>query len=67
LKQDVVKTTVQVIDRGVATLTPAAKLAPGEYAVVLRPTGNKKFSGESVLSPAADGRVFGTAWVVIVK
>jgi hypothetical protein len=67
LKEDVVKATVQVTERGVATLTPAAHLAPGEYAIVLRPTGNKKFSGASVLSAAADGRVFGTAWVIVVK
>jgi hypothetical protein len=66
-KQDVVKATVQVADRGVATVTPAARLAPGEYALVLRPAGNKKFSGASVLSAAADGRVLGIAWVFVVK
>jgi len=67
LKQDVVKATVQMIERGVAKLTPAAPLAPGEYAIVLRPIGARKFSGASVLSAAGEGRVFGTAWVVLVK
>jgi hypothetical protein len=67
LHQDVVKVTVDRAERGVATITPAAALAPGEYALVMRPTGNKKFAGTSVLSPAADGRVFGLAWVFVVK
>ena len=67
LRQDVVKSTVETLDRGSVKLTPAADLAPGEYAVVMRPTGNKKFAGTSVLSPTADGRVFGIAWIFVVR
>ncbi len=67
LKQDVVKATVQTVEPGVAKLTPAAPLAPGEYAIVLRPIGARKFSGASILSAAGDGRVLGTAWVFVVR
>jgi len=67
LRQDLVKATVEPIERGSVRITPAADLTPGEYALVMRPTGNKKFAGTSVLSPSADGRVFGIAWIFVVK
>jgi hypothetical protein len=67
LRQDLVKTTIEPIERGSVRITPAADLTPGEYALVMRPTGNKKFAGTSVLSPTADGRVFGIAWIFVVR
>ena len=67
LKQEVVKATVELADRGIASVRPDTDLEPGSYAVVMRPAGNKKFSGASVLSPNKDGRVFGICWVFSVK
>ena len=67
LKQEVVKSTVELADRGIASVRPDADLENGSYAVVMRPSGNKKFSGASVLSPTKDGRVFGICWVFSVK
>jgi hypothetical protein len=67
LKQDVVASTVELTARGVAKITPNAPLPPGQYAIVMRPTGNKKFAGASVLSDAEEGRLFGTAWIFLAK
>jgi hypothetical protein len=67
LKQEVVKATVELADRGIASVRPDTDLEPGSYAVVMRPAGNKKFSGASVLSPNKDGRAFGICWVFSVK
>lgn len=67
LKQEVVRSTVDVTERGVATITPAAPLESGDYAIVMRPTGNKKFAGASAFSEDEEGRVFGIAWVFAVK
>jgi SH3 domain-containing protein len=67
LKQEAVRTSVELVERGVVRIQPAAALAPGHYAVVLRPNGSKKFSGASVLSPTAEGRVFGVVWAFTVK
>lgn len=67
LKQEVVKSMVELADRGIASVRPDTDLEPGSYAVVMRPAGNKKFSGASVLSPTKDGRVFGICWVFSVK
>jgi hypothetical protein len=67
LKQEIVRSTTEATARGLVKLTPEADLEPGEYAVVMRPTGNKSFAGSNVLSPAEDGRVFGIAWVFVRK
>jgi len=67
LKQEIVRSTTEATARGLVKLTPEADLEPGEYAVVMRPTGNKSFAGSNVLSPTDDGRVFGIAWVFVRK
>jgi hypothetical protein len=67
LKQEIVRSSVELTSRGVAKVTPEADLEAGEYAVVMRPTGNKSFAGSNVLSATKDGRVFGIAWVFVRK
>ena len=67
LKQEVVASTLEFSSRGVATIAPVAPLPPGDYAIVFRPTGTKKFAGTSVLSDAEEGRVFGIAWLFVVR
>jgi hypothetical protein len=67
LKHEVIASKVEISPRGVARISPVAALPPGDYAVVMRPTGNKKFAGASVLDEAEEGRVFGIAWVFVVK
>ena len=56
-KVEAVKTTTEMADRGVAKLTVTEALTPGEYAVIMRPTGNKKFAGPSVFT-REEGRFF---------
>jgi hypothetical protein len=67
LKHEVLKTVATVRERGIVEISPAANLAPGRYAIVLRPTGNKRFAGTSVLDDNEEGRVFGMAWVIEVR
>jgi hypothetical protein len=62
LVQDVVKTNAEPLDRGVVKLTPVADLAPGQYAIVLRPAGKRKLAGSDVLASTGEGRVFGLVW-----
>jgi hypothetical protein len=66
LRQDVVRSTVQVVERGTARLQPNDDLAPGEYAVVIRPA-RKRLAGATVLSTTGEGRLFATAWAFTVK
>ncbi len=67
LKYDLVKASVDQPERGAASLQPAAALGPGEYAIVLRPAGSKKFSGTSVLSDTGEGRAMNVVWGFTVK
>lgn len=67
LKQDVVRTTVELPEPGAAQLTPMADLAPGEYAVVFRPNGKKKLSGAAVLAIGPETTLFTAAWTFSVK
>ena len=61
------RSSVELVERGVARVQPSDALAPGDYAIVLRPTGPKKFAGVSVLSETAEGKVLNTVWVFSVK
>lgn len=67
LKQEAVRATVEILERGVARIQPASPLTRGDYAIVLRPTGSKKFAGASVLSPTGEGRVFGVVWSFTIR
>ena len=66
-KQDVVRSTIEMIGRGAARIQPAADLQPGEYAIVLRMLERKKLPGATVLSQTGEGRLFGSAWAFTVK
>jgi hypothetical protein len=67
LKQDVVKCDLETTERGAVRLRPTADLAPGEYAIVIRPTAKKKLSGAAVLSEAGEGRVFSVVFDFTIK
>jgi hypothetical protein len=67
LKQDIVRTDLQKLDRGDMRLTPAADLPPGEYAIVLRLASKRKVAGSAVLGPDGEGRVFSVAWDFAVR
>jgi hypothetical protein len=58
-----VKTQTQKLASGTYKISPASELAPGEYAVVLRPvTRTKSFSGGDVARGQGDGLMFDAAW-----
>ncbi len=61
LRQELVRTNAEVVDRGMAPLQPDEDLEPGEYAVVARPA-RKRLPGATVLSREGEGRLFATAW-----
>lgn len=67
LKQDVIRTTLVQPESGAANLQLTTDLAPGEYAVVLRPNGRTKLSGASVLAIGPVSRVFTAAWTFSVR
>jgi hypothetical protein len=62
-----VKAKVEVIEPGAARIQPSADLPPGEYAVAVRFTGNRKLAGSSVLSTSGAGRLFGAVWTFSIK
>ena len=63
LKQDVIRTDLQAMARGIARIQPSADLAPGEYAVALRlSNGRRKLAGAVLLQSEGEGRVFGAVW-----
>jgi hypothetical protein len=66
LKQDVVRAEAEPVARGGIKLRPSSALAPGEYALVLRPS-RKKLPGATVLASTAEGRLFGLVWDFTVK
>jgi hypothetical protein len=67
LKQDVVRSDAQIVERGAARLQPAGDLPPGQYAIVLRPTSKKKLAGAIVLSTNGEGRVLALAWDFAIR
>jgi hypothetical protein len=67
LRHETVRVTLETRERGSAGIAPAVDLAPGRYAIVLRPLGNKRFAGASVLDDDEEGRVFGTVWLFEVR
>jgi hypothetical protein len=66
LRQDLVRTVIEPIDKGVR-VRPAADLEPGEYAVVIRPVSKKKIAGANALSADGDGRVLSLVWDFAIK
>jgi hypothetical protein len=67
LKQDIIRTDVQKVDRGDVRITPTADLPPGEYAIVLRLASKRKVAGAALLGSEGEGRVFSVAWDFAVK
>lgn len=67
LKQDIVKTDIQRVERGGVKITPVADLTPGQYAIVYRLASKKKVAGATLLGREGEGRVFGLAWDFEVK
>ena len=58
---------VAAVDRGGVKLTPTADLAPGNYAIVIRPVSHRKLAGPEVLGNTGEGRVFSIAWDFVIK
>lgn len=67
LRQEIVKAKVETIEPGAARVRPSADLQPGEYAIAVRFSGNRRLAGSSVLSTSGAGRVFGAIWTFAVK
>jgi hypothetical protein len=66
--EDRISCKVDKLGSGHARVTPAAALAPGEYAIALRPTDKAhKFSGEEVGKNQAEGLLFNYTWPFSVK
>jgi hypothetical protein len=67
LTQDVVRVETASSERGTARLRPAADLAPGEYAIVVRPITKKPLSGATVLSQSGEGRIFSAVFDFTIR
>ena len=65
-RQDAIKSLVQVLEPGSTKVQPVEDLVPGEYAIVIRPP-RKRFAGATVLSKAAEGVLFVSAWPFTVR
>jgi len=66
--EDRMPTSVNKVTTGHAQISPTSALAPGEYAVVLRPVSKgKKFSGAEVAQNQGPGLLFNSAWSFSVK
>jgi len=66
LKQDAMRSTVQVVEPGAVRIASANDLEVGEYAVVLRPVPRRRLAGASVLG-GADARVFTAVWTFAIR
>ncbi len=66
--EDRVEASVRPLDRGTWQIATTAPLAPGDYAVVLRPLSkDKKYSGVDVARSQGDGLAFNSVWPFSVK
>ncbi|HYL10003.1 MAG TPA: hypothetical protein VEU31_04640 [Candidatus Acidoferrales bacterium] len=66
--EDRVAAKVQKLGSGHAQVAAAAPLAPGQYAIALRPTDKShKFSGEDVAKNQGEGLLFNYTWSFLVK
>jgi hypothetical protein len=66
--EDRMPASVNRITTGHSQISPTSTLAPGEYAVVLRPISKgKKFSGAEVVQNQGPGLLFNSAWSFTVK
>ncbi len=66
--EDRVSAKIQKLAPGHAQVTSAAALAPGEYAIALRPIDKShKFSGEQVAKNQGEGLLFNYTWSFSIK
>jgi hypothetical protein len=66
--EDRMPASVNRITTGHSQISTTSALAPGEYAVVLRPVSKgKKFSGAEVVQNQGAGSLFNSAWSFTVK
>jgi hypothetical protein len=66
--EDRMPASVNRITTGHSQISTTSALAPGEYAVVLRPVSKgKKFSGAEVVQNQGPGLLFNSAWSFSVK
>lgn len=66
--EDKIAVTLNKLGAGRFEVTPAGTLAPGEYALVLRPVAkNKKFAGASVTAGQGEGQIFNSVWSFVVS
>ena len=62
LKQDIIRSDVQRIDRGAMRITPVGDLPPGQYAIVMRLATKRKVAGAMLLGPDGEGQAFSLCW-----
>lgn len=67
LKQDIVRSDVQRIDRGSMRITPVGDLPPGQYAIVMRLATKRKVAGAMLLGPDGEGQAFSLCWDFEIK
>jgi hypothetical protein len=67
LKQDAAPSTLSGSGPGLVDIRPREALAPGEYAVVLRPAVARPYSGRELLGEYGIGRVFRAAWIFRIR
>jgi hypothetical protein len=67
LKQDIVRSDVQRIDRGAMRITPVGDLPPGQYAIVMRLATKRKVAGAMLLGSDGEGQAFSLCWDFEVK
>ena len=66
--QNEMKSSITGLTDGMMRLTLSAPLAPGEYALVIRPAfWRRSYAGRQILSDVGPGVAFGAAWVFAVK
>ena len=62
LKQDIIRSDVQRIDRGSMRITPVGDLPPGQYAIVMRLATKRKVAGAMLLGQDGEGQAFSLCW-----
>lgn len=62
IQQRPVKASIERLGPGAVRVQPAADLAEGFYAVVVRPSSRDRVAGAEVLRGQAEGLVFAAAW-----
>ncbi len=68
LKQDVVRSESQVLERGAVTIFPAVDLPAAQYAIVIRPSAARTtLAGADALSSTATGHVMSLVWDFAIK